>query len=453
MRVVSLFSGIGGFDLGAERAGLEIVAQVESDPHCQKLLKSKWPGAVLLPDVRHVSWDNLPRADVVCGGWPCQDLSVAGQRAGLAGSRSGLFYEFTRVVNKLQPAFAVWENVPGLFSSDNGRDFMRVLMEFRRLGYNGAWTTLDAQYMGLAQRRGRVFGVFARQDIGAERCAKILSLSSRVRGNSPPGKTPGQDVAGPIGAGAQGSGWRSDTDRATFIAGTLDQGRGGYSADRAASGLYVAGTLTSGAHPGGFNGQDVGNIIAGTVSSKWSKGSGGPSGDECQNLIAHTLRASGADGSEDGTGRGTPLVVVPPLATRPYCDTVGRESGLIAFPERMSSTQAASAENIAPALQSQNPTAVAFQPRIGRNGRGQPEPIVPALNGSNSGETSDMRPCVVKDHTVRRLTPRECERLMGFPDDWTAGFSDSQRYRMLGNAVCVPVAYWIFRRLQAEMSV
>jgi hypothetical protein len=98
------------------------------------------------------------------------------------------------------------------------------------------------------------------------------------------------------------------------------------------------------------------------------------------------------------------------------------------------------------ALDATKPWNVAFQARIARNGRGQPEPISPALNGANSGETSDSRPLVATT-SVRRLTPRECERLQGFPDDWTAGFADSVRYRMCGNAVAVPCSEWIARRL------
>src|SRR5690606_10553137 len=108
--------------------------------------------------------------DVICGGFPCQDLSIAGRRAGLAGARSGLFYEMTRITDELQPAFLCWENVVGLLSSRGGRDFLAVLMELERIGYSGCWTTLDAQFFGVAQRRRRVFGVFARRDIGAARC-------------------------------------------------------------------------------------------------------------------------------------------------------------------------------------------------------------------------------------------------------------------------------------------
>src|SRR5688572_11338881 len=99
LRVISLFAGIGGFDLGFERAGMKVVAHVERDPHCLRLLKARFPDAVALDDVCTAGAHNLPPCDVLCGGWPCQDLSVAGLRAGLVnGSRSNLFYELTRLI-------------------------------------------------------------------------------------------------------------------------------------------------------------------------------------------------------------------------------------------------------------------------------------------------------------------------------------------------------------------
>lgn len=127
MRFVSLFSGIGGFDLGFERAGMTCLAQVEIDANARAVLARHFPTVQQFEDVRHVGRHNLPACDVLCGGFPCQDLSVAGDRAGLAGERSGLYFEFQRIIMELRPTYVVIENVPGLFSSNDGRDFAIVL--------------------------------------------------------------------------------------------------------------------------------------------------------------------------------------------------------------------------------------------------------------------------------------------------------------------------------------
>jgi DNA (cytosine-5)-methyltransferase 1 len=419
----SLFAGIGGFDLGFENAGMRGLWQVEIDANCRQLLALRFPEAVQFADVREVGAQQLAPVDVITAGFPCQDLSVAGKRAGLKGARSGLFYEVTRIVSELQPRFLVWENVPGLLTSDKGRDFARVLAALGELGYFGAWRVLDARHFGVAQRRRRVFGVLARSDIGVECAAEILSLAEGLRGHPAPRCQTGQGVAGTLGS-CSANGGRRSTD--------LD-----------GHGAYIAGTLTVGAE-GAYNGRDAeqGLLVAATITAitakaakaaKAAKGSGGPAGDECQNLVAHTLRGEGFDASEDGTGRGTPLVAFS-------CKDSGDDAGDLS-PTLRSMNFAASH------LNGGGQVAVAFQPRIGRNGRGQPEEICPTLSGANAGATSDMRPCVSGRSGVRRLTPRECERLQGFPDGWTEGFSDSVRYRMLGNAVAQPCAQWIGRRL------
>src|SRR5579862_4144716 len=127
MKHGSLFAGIGGFDEGFRRAGYEILWQVEKEPFCQKVLKSRFPDVRRFNDVKECGSGNLGAVDVLTAGFPCQDLSVAGKRAGLEGSRSGLFWEVVRILGELRPTWFVLENVPGLFSSNEGRDFAVVL--------------------------------------------------------------------------------------------------------------------------------------------------------------------------------------------------------------------------------------------------------------------------------------------------------------------------------------
>lgn len=163
MRFVSLFAGVGGFDLGFERAGMECVGQVEIDKHARQVLARHWPNVPQHDDVRTAKdWaDNAGitgRVDLVCGGFPCQDVSVAGQRVGLAGERSGLFWQSLSFATHVQAKWLVLENVAGLFSSNGGRDFPAVVNAIRLAGFRYVeWRVFDSQFYGVAQRRRRVF--------------------------------------------------------------------------------------------------------------------------------------------------------------------------------------------------------------------------------------------------------------------------------------------------------
>jgi DNA (cytosine-5)-methyltransferase 1 len=152
---VSLFSGVGGFELGFERAGIRTILQAESDPQCRAVLERRFPEIPRLKDVRDVG--HPLGVDLVYGGFPCQDVSLAGRRRGLSGARSSLWFEFERVLRDLRPRWCVVENVPGLLSSHRGRDFATILLALDELGYGVAWRTLDARWFGVAQRRKRVF--------------------------------------------------------------------------------------------------------------------------------------------------------------------------------------------------------------------------------------------------------------------------------------------------------
>ena len=175
MKVGSLFSGIGGFDLGLVRAGMEIVFQVEIDEFCRKVLAKHapeyWPNAERFNDVKEVGKHNLKPVDLICGGFPCQDLSVGWNGKGLDGERSGLWFEYCRIIGELKPRWIIIENVPGLLSSNGGRDFTIVLQGLAKWGYNAAWRVLDAQYFGVPQKRKRVFIIAS---LGNGDCARVL---------------------------------------------------------------------------------------------------------------------------------------------------------------------------------------------------------------------------------------------------------------------------------------
>lgn len=156
--VGSLFAGIGGFDLGFEQAGFKTAWQVEINPVCRAVLADRFPHAVQHEDVQ-TCLPALSRVDVVVGGFPCQDVSTMGKRRGLAGSRTGLFFDAVRIVQTLQPRWLVLENVPGLLTSNDGQDFQTVLETLAECGYVGFWRMLDSRYFGVPTKRRRVFVV------------------------------------------------------------------------------------------------------------------------------------------------------------------------------------------------------------------------------------------------------------------------------------------------------
>jgi DNA (cytosine-5)-methyltransferase 1 len=189
-----------------ERNGVKVVAAVEIDKKCQEVLAHRFPSSKLFDDVTTVKGSDLigagftPSRGIITGGFPCQDLSVAGKRAGLAGARSGLFWEIARIVEETQTEYAILENVPGLLSSNNGADFAVVLGTMADLGYSVAWRVLDAQYFGVPQRRKRVFIACRRASSGS--AGEILFKSEGLRRDSASSKQARQDSASTIAEGA-----------------------------------------------------------------------------------------------------------------------------------------------------------------------------------------------------------------------------------------------------------
>lgn len=149
----SLFAGIGGFDLGFERAGFKTSWQVEIDPYCQKVLAKNFPEAERFGDIRECGSHNLRPVDVICGGFPCQDVSWAGLGAGLEGERSGLWFQMLRIVRLLRPRFVLVENVSALLI----RGFDSVIADLAESGYDAEWDSLQAGYFGAPHERERVF--------------------------------------------------------------------------------------------------------------------------------------------------------------------------------------------------------------------------------------------------------------------------------------------------------
>ena len=153
LTVGSLFAGIGGFDLGLTRAGFDIAWQVEIDPYCQRVLAKHWPHVQRYGDIRAIDWGTVEPVDLLCGGFPCQDISFAGKGAGLAGERSGLWFEYAKAIETLRPRYVLIENVSALRS----RGLDRVLGSLAALGYDAEWHCIPACAVGAPHRRDRVW--------------------------------------------------------------------------------------------------------------------------------------------------------------------------------------------------------------------------------------------------------------------------------------------------------
>jgi len=378
VRLGSLFAGVGGFDEGFRRAGVPTAWWVENDKHCRQLLKARFPGVPGFGDITTIH--HLPQAEVWVGGFPCVDVSVAGRRAGLTGKasarRSGLFFDFMALVALSRPQWLVIENVPGLLSSNGGRDMGTVLGTLDELGYGWAYRILDAQYLGVPQRRRRVF-IIGCADRGYRRAAEVLFERESRRWDSRKGGKKKAEVAGAV---------------------TRRLGTGG--ADD--------------------NGARVGHLPQ----------------------LAATLQGGGLRGYR----------IDAEAAAGGYLQPIVFDTTQITSPGNYSSPKPGNLSH--PLAAGAHPPAIAFSTKDYGADAGELAPTLRSMNYDKSHPNGGGQMGVAKvlphdGYAVRRLLPVECERLQGFPDDWTEGFADSVRFRMLGNAVCVVVAEWIARRLVA----
>jgi DNA (cytosine-5)-methyltransferase 1 len=381
----------GGFDLGFERAGMTCAWQSEIQPNCREVLQHHWPEVTLHGDIQELKGAELSAAELICGGFPCQDVSLAGKRAGLAGERSGLWWEFHRILEEHRPNWAVIENVPGLLSSNRGLDFATIVFGLAQLGYGVAWRLLDAKHFGVPQRRRRLIIV---GHLGDYRAVEVLFESESLSGNPPArGETRPQTAATlrsrSASRGVSIPGRGGEDDKNLTIAKTLTKGN----RNDPTSEEFVSGPIAGGAYGTGRRSEDDPNLVI------FNNGQGDPNFDEADVAFAldgqgHQGIAGTMTGAEAHNGNSNPI--------------------------------------------SDNHVVGALQPVGGG----------PDDNDAQAGHIVG----VSENLGVRRLTPTECERLQGFPDGFTEGHSDTQRYRMIGNAVAVPVAEWIARRIIEAIS-
>lgn len=423
------FAGIGGIRLGLERAGHRCVWSCELAPFPRRVYAARFGAPPEAEDICDVRPEAIPDADLWTGGFPCQDLSSAGRRAGLNGERSGLVWRLLDLAAVKRPRWILLENVPGLLNGrdaeDEGADvpalggagmgaasgpvswFGALLGALDGLGYDVAWRVLDARHFGVPQRRRRVFILAGRAGDGVDPGAVLLEPEGRRRDPAARGEARARVARGAEGgAGVAGA----------LTASYHGQPRGGDGGDN-----LIANAITASAGHHGHSsprGDPGDNLIAAPVTAKWARGAGGPAGDETQNLAP--LAFDGAQITHpENRARCRPGDPAPSLAAtgQPFVAYSVNSEASCAKRDHARETDLARALD----------TTGGFA-----SGQG----------GTLVGAAQAM--------AVRRLTPTECERLQGFPDGWTAldRASDSERYRVLGNSVAVPVLAWIGARLR-----
>ena len=399
MNYLSVCSGIEAASVAWHPLGWTAAAYAEIETFPSAVLRHHYPTVPNWGDMtRFKEWPDAT-LDVLVGGTPCQSFSVAGLRAGLADPRGNLALVYLALLDRYRPRWCVWENVPGVLSSDGGRDFGALLGGLGQLGYGWSYRVLDAQYFGVAQRRRRVFVVGCLGNWS--RAAAVLFERASLLGDPPPRRRSGQGFTGDVRDGIAGSLGSSET--------------GGWGSRLDTSGAFIP-------------------EISNSISARDYKGACPERDQGAPLLITHSLTGNGFDAGEDGTGRGTPLV---PIAFS--AQDSGNDASYDISPTMRAEQATYRGGNVAVAFNWQQGGATALG--MGREG-------VPPVR-------AEQTLAMYSGMAVRRLTPRECERLQGFPDDYTLipyrgkPAADGPRYKALGNSMAVPVMAWIGRRLQA----
>ena len=420
---LSVCSGIEAFSCAVESKGWKPVGFSEIEPFPSKLLEEKYPDVTNFGDMTNFdSWSIDGAVDILVGGTPCQSFSIAGARKGLEDDRGNLALTFCRIADKFQPDWVIWENVPGVLSSrDNAfgcflaelSGASEPLVPNGRWDHAGlvsgpkrqvAWRVLDSQFFGVPQRRKRVF-VLATPNTGNLRSAKALfPLTEGLRWDSAESRKPRKDLTSPTGRRTSPNHWEGGPHP------TLNQssctGNPGFSNQElfAQRGAYLVPKVYEN-HPNDSRVKDMGEV-ASTVSARYGTGGGN-----------------------------TPLVTFSSNMSEPDCN-----------------------DRVTPPVKiggrGNNPPAIAFQrSQLRQYGKLEEMEIAPTLGA----KTGDKELNLMQDATVRRLMPLECERLQGFPDNWTQipwrgkpaeECPDGPRYKALGNSMAVPCMRYLADRIE-----
>ncbi len=407
MKYLSVCSGVEAATVAWHHMGWQAAGFSEIEKFPSEVLAHHYPTVTNFGDMtKYKEWNLNDSIGLLVGGTPCQSFSVAGLRKGLDDPRGNLALTYLGILDKFRPKWCVWENVPGVLSSGGGRDFGSFLGALGELGYGFAYRVLDAQNFGVAQRRRRVFVVGCLGDWRA--AAEVLFESDCLRGNIKKGRKEGQDSAaftassfgnygegvGTIRATGGDLGGGSETLYVPDTARCLTRGvaqKNDYETDTFVTKVYET-------HPADSRVKEMGDVCQ-TVTSRWGTGGG--------NL---------------------------PLVQN------------VAFGWQNSASQGMSVDTITPTLDKSKTPAVAVDVYNQSINGDVTATLTAACGGSNTSGSK-----VMQSMAVRRLTPVECERLQGFPDNYTNikdKCPDGPRYKAMGNSMAVPVMRWIGERIQ-----
>jgi len=402
----------------------------EIDKFPRAVLAAHYPKVPLHGDFTTIKAGEYDPIDLLVGGTPCQSFSVAGLRGGLADGRGNLALEYLKLAQRLRPKWLVWENVPGVLSSAGGRDFGSILGGLVECGYGFAYRVLDAQYFGVPQRRRRVFVVGYLGDW--RRAAAVLFERHSLSGHPAPRREAGQRAAPTISARTEGGGGlETDFD----LDGGLIASTGDVSHCLNAGGMgridYETETLITGALA-----CSGGHAYSGTTAQDAGQGF----------LLPVAYNITPSQSNKDYNARASERSqAITSNGNRPSA----RGGDVIAF-DTTQMTSKANRSNPQAGDPSHPLAAGAHAPAIAFNARQDPThgPVADPIGTKDTGHG------FVRGSAVRRLTPRECERLQGFPDDYTLishrgkPAADGPRYKALGNSMAVPVMRWIGERIQ-----
>ena len=391
MNYLSVCSGIEAASVAWNHLGWNPLGFSEIEKFPSEVLAHHYPNTPNLGDMtKYKEWDfGTNRLDLLVGGTPCQSFSVAGLRKGLEDPRGNLMLTYCGILDKFRPKWFIWENVPGVLSSNGGRDFGSFLGALGELGYGWSYRVLDAQYFGVPQRRRRVFVVGCLGNW--ELAAKVLFESESLSGSNQKGRGKKQKIA-------------SSIERSVAYGGSNPE-------------------------------------CSDTVTSKWAKGSGGPSGNECGLFVAHKVYENHPSDSRVKEMGETCQTVT---------STWGMGGGNIPFVQSVDIYNLTTNDNVSQTIR--NGTDIDHVGGIMQTiGSSEISGTLRANRGSGwRSNGTPVEAVAIQNMAVRRLTEVECERLQGFPDNYTnikENCPSGVRYKALGNSMAVPVMKWIGTRI------
>jgi DNA (cytosine-5)-methyltransferase 1 len=470
MNYLSVCSGIEAATVAWHPLGWTPVAFSEIEKFPSEVLKHHYPQVPNVGDMtKFKEWNLDSNVDVFVGGTPCQSFSVAGLRKGLDDPRGNLMLTYLAIANQYRPKWLVWENVPGVLSSNGGLDFASLLRGMGECGYGFAYRILDAQYFGVAQRRRRVFVVGCLGDWRS--AAAVLFERYSLQRNFEPSREKRESITGFVESGF--GAYREDQVGGTTKASGGVLGGGSetfltvyenHATDSRINEVTVCPTVTARWGTGGNNVPytlyDLHQVTS--PQNRQNRKDGDPchtlAKDNAHNAglihpVAYNITFCDANGTRSDRPNGGLYVNETEVTSTLTNAGVGTNVVQpMTFSSVLSSQSVNENSQVSQTLESKNPMAVAFTTE-------QTPKFSNEKAHTLTQSEAKHNQCVMQAMAVRRLTPKECERLQGFPDNYTdikpknKATPDGPRYKALGNSMAVPVMAWIGKRIQEVENI